>query len=536
MLGVAAAVGLRAARYLPLELPPALDAALGTGLVITTFQFIFPLVLAPFQAAVAAGLAAAALLAPSAVFARAAPPWCLRPWVHAVVWLGLAFNHYLLDLNPYLACTLVIALAAVVADGVGAGNARRRAILAASSAGGIAWLGFAAETAPETAAAIAYAAVAGLVVLRGRRWVGARERGLIVIAAGIAAQLAAAFLPLALPRHGGTWAGDGLAYSFCEVPGRSTLFAAVPEAPTMQEWSARSAHGEEGYVAEYDLENRRPRAQHRFFSEDFHGRLEFLVCLDDSVQVGMTNVFIDGRREPDHAIAFSVDDPLRFERDVLGGGAGHGIAYDAARDALFYVSERTPVLVRVDRTTGVRRVLRLRDRPFGALVVGQASVDRNRDALYVSEWFQGRSVFEIDLATLTVRRAFAHRNGGAHGVTVDEEMNRLYAVGLWGMEVFDLRTGALVARKRLGMLGRAPAIDAAHGLLYVPTTVEGKIRVFDRRSLEPRGAIPVGYGPRIPYFSAAHGRLFSSSSRAHYSWSGAELAARFGGGPAPARW
>lgn len=532
MLGVAAAVFLRAARYLPLELPSTLDAALGTALVVTTFQFIFPLVLAPFQVALAASLVVAALLAPSTVLARTARPWRLRPWAHATAWLGLACNHYVFDINPYLAWALVMALAAVVLDGAEPGASRRRAVLAASAAAGIAGLGVGAQTALEVAAALVYAGVVALVVFRGVGWFGARERRLILIAAGIAAQLAASFLPLALPRHGGAWLGDGLAYSFCEAPGRSALFAAVPEAPTMREWSVWQGHGGNGHVAEYDLDDLRLRAQHRFFSDNFHGRLEFLMCLDDSVQVGMTNVFLDGRREPDHVMSFALDDPARFERDLLGGGAGHGIAYDAARDTLYYVSERTPVLVRVDRTSGSRRDLRLRDRPFGALVVGPTSIDRSRDALYVSEWFQGRSVFEVDLATLTVRRTFSHRNGGAHGVTVDEEMDRLYAVGLWGMEVFDLRTGALIARKRLGMLGRAPAIDSARGLLYVPTTVEGKIRVFDRRSLEPRGAIPIGYGPRLPYFSATQDRLFSSSSLAHYSWSGAELAARFGGGPA----
>lgn len=530
MLAVATAVLLRAARYLPLELPSALDAALGTALVVTTFQFIFPLVLAPFQVALAASLVVAALLAPSTVFARTALPWRLRPWAHAAAWLGLACNHYLLDINPYLAWTLVMALAAVVLDGAAPGVCRRRVLLAATAATGIAALGLGAQTAPEMAAALVYAGVAALVVLHGAGWFGTRERRLIVIAAAIAAQLAASFLPLALPRQAGTRLGNGLAYSFCEAPDRGALFAAVPEAPTMREWSVWQGHGGNGYVAEYGLDDLRLRAKHRFFSDDFHGRLEFLVCLDDSVQVGMTNVFIDGRREQDHVMSFALDDPARFERDVLGGGVGHGIAYDAARDSLYYVSERTPVLVRLDRTTGSRRELRLRDRPFGALVVGPTSVDRSRDALYVSEWFQGRSVFEVDLATLTVRRAFAHRNGGAHGVTVDEEMDRLYAVGLWGMEVFDLRTGALIARKRLGMLGRAPAIDKARGLLYVPTTVEGKIRVFDRRTLAPRGAMPIGYGPRIPYFSATQDRLYSSSGLAHYAWSGAELAARFGGG------
>jgi hypothetical protein len=110
---------------------------------------------------------------------------------------------------------------------------------------------------------------------------------------------------------------------------------------------------------------------------------------------------------------------------------------------------------------------------------------------------------------------------------VDEDLDRLWVVGVWGMEIFDLETGRLLRRRRLGLLSRSPAIDREHDIVYVASTTEGKIRLFDRRTLELLGVLPVGHGPRIPHFSEAQRRLFSSSSAAHFFWDGAALAWRF---------
>ena len=88
-----------------------------------------------------------------------------------------------------------------------------------------------------------------------------------------------------------------------------------------------------------------------------------------------------------------------------------------------------------------------------------------------------------------------------------------------------------MARRRLGALSRSPAIDERRGLVYVASTAEGTIRVFDRETVEPLGSIAVGFGPRIPHFSALTDRLLSGSSLAYYSWDGEALAARFGVSP-----
>ena len=520
-------VGLRFVRYLPLDLPAPLDAALGLGLVLSTFSFLYPMLGAPVHALALFAVAALSVLAPQRVLASTVRPWRLTPWLHALVWVELLLNHYLLDFNPYLALLLVVGWLAVEVDRVGRLGGPGHWGLAAVAAAVAAGLGAGADTPTDTAASLVFASGVWWLLRFGPMWFGARERRLLVVMLGIGSQLLAAALPLLVPMHGGTRLGEGMAYSFCESPTRPLLFAAVPEAPAMRQWSLGSAHGMGGYVAEYDADTLVERARHRFFSAAFHGRLEYLLCLDDSVQVGMTNATIDGRRDQDNAMAFSLDEPGRFERDLLGGGAGHAIAYDRTRDALYYFSENKPDVVRVERTNGRREFLSpLRTGRF-ALVVGPQSMHRARDRLYVAEWLNGRYAHELDLGSLEVTRSFAHRDGGANGIAVDEELDRLYTVGLWGMEVFDLATGALIARKRLGFLGRSPAIDRVNDLVYVPSTAEGKIRVFDRHSLELLGAIAIGHGPRIPYLSPSRGRLYASTSRAHYYWSTAELKARF---------
>ena len=116
------------------------------------------------------------------------------------------------------------------------------------------------------------------------------------------------------------------------------------------------------------------------------------------------------------------------------------------------------------------------------------------------------------------------QNGGALGTSVDVERDRLFVAGLWGMEVFDLASGRLVARKRLGFVNRPPVIDTVRDRLYVSSTLDGTIRVLDRDSLEWIGELPIGLGVRHAYLSLDGTRLFASSLLAHYAWDPDRLA------------
>ena len=528
---------LRVLRYLPLTPPDAIDAALGNALMFAWLLFIFPLLLAPWHVAIAALLAVAVCVRPRIGLTRAggADPtegrWQLRPWLHALVWAECALNHALFDVNPHLALAAGIGFAGVEIDARRTRDRvgdRHQAILVSVVI--LVWI-LAADTWADVSAGLLLAAAVWTLLRDAKRVLATRERRLAVLLAGAACQLFAAGLPLLIPMHGGTRLGSGLAYSFCESQAAGKLFAAVPEAPTMLPWSLGGAHGRGGFVARYDLPDLTHSTRLTFFSDDFHGRLEWVQCLDDRVYVGMTNTTWRGRTHQDHALAFDIADPSRVEPDVTGGGTGHGIAHDRRRDALYFVSENQPAILRLDLRTGAREEVMQTvpaKKPFLSLVVGPSSVSAARDSLFLAEWFGGTHAYEVDLETQRLRHLYPHRNGGALGLAVDEEMRRLYVVGVWGMEVFDLDTEQVVARRRLGLLSRSPAIDAERGLVYVASTAEGRIRVFDRETLELRGAIPIGYGPRIPLYSSTD-RLLASSAVATWSWDGDDLAERFDG-------
>src|SRR6185436_9785198 len=93
-----------------------------------------------------------------------------------------------------------------------------------------------------------------------------------------------------------------------------------------------------------------------------------------------------------------------------------------------------------------------------------------------------------------------------------------FVVGLWGMDVIDLATEKLIARKRIGLGGRPVVIDPARNRLYVPSAVEGKIRILDRDTFRTIGQVAIGMGSRYPYLSLDGHRFFASSSFAHYFW------------------
>jgi len=531
-LTLAALLALRVLRYLPITLPDAADAWLGGALVASWLLFIFPLLLLP-QHLVALGLlSASSFVRPSFFVMREGGKWLLCPWAHAFLWLECALNHYLFDLNPYLALSTAIGFVAVECRRLRGTGRRGVRFFDAGVVLALALLLAYSDTWADATAIVLFAVLLSMLLGPGMRLLGSRERRLVVLAGGVGSQLLASGLPLAIPAHGGTKLGEGMAYSFCESPRQGALYAAVPDAPTMVPWSLGKPHGMDGSVVEYRTPELTPVARHRFFSDEFYGRLEWLLCLDDTVQVGMTNAFFRGRRDQDHAMEFSISDPRRFVRDLLHGGVGHGIAHDARRDVLYYVSENKPTILRYVRSTREREKVAaegLQDKPFVSLIVGPSSIHRRRDSLFLAEWFNGTVAYELDLETRKVVRRFPHRDGGALGITVDEELDRLYVVGVWGMEIFDLETGRLLRRRRLGLLSRSPVIDRDHDIVYVASTSEGKIRLFDRRTLDLLGVLAVGHGPRIPYFSHEQRRLFSSSSAAHFFWDGDALASRFRG-------
>jgi len=146
------------------------------------------------------------------------------------------------------------------------------------------------------------------------------------------------------------------------------------------------------------------------------------------------------------------------------------------------------------------------------------SIHPGRNRIYLMEFMHARYAHAIDLDSLRPVARYDVASGGAMGLTVDPERDRLFVSSLWGLEVFDLATDRLILRMRTGLGNRPIVVDRARNRLYLSSMVEGKIRILDRDTLEVIGQIPIGIGPRFPYLTGDGKRLLASSTRAHYWW------------------
>jgi hypothetical protein len=297
----------------------------------------------------------------------------------------------------------------------------------------------------------------------------------------------------------------------------------------------------DGHIVEYDLARLTKLRDLSFFDEEFHGRFMQLLCLPDTIQAAMAQTWTSGEVQRENVMEFRIDDPGDVKRSLWGPGMGQQLLWDEKRDAVFYSSEWTNRIFRLDRRTGeLNRDVNaglIPDRPTWLFHLGTIpgslamapTAHRGRDSFFVGHWLTGSTVYEIDLGRLALRRQFEPRNGCIAELAVDEQYDRLFATSLWGVDVIDLRTGRVARRIRTGTGARTPAIDRQNGLVYVSTTIEGRLRAFDRETLEPVGVVAIGYGTRRALVSAARGLLFASNESAYYWWSAATLAARLRG-------
>ena len=537
-LGVSSVLVLAAVRALhfaSVAYPPSIDAALGAGMRVSVRVMVVALWLFSLQLALAVAVALLLLTRRRACVVIRSGRLFLAPWLLGLAGVELGLNHYLVDLSPDLALVAALSLPwAFIGpwSRVSAFRNARRGLVAVLL--GVAlWLASALDTGPDRLAALVW----GIALLALSTWgaarLGRRERLLAGFALAVAVQLLASQVPLAVPRHGGIRTGDGYAYTFCEIPERHVLYAAVPHCMDIDESCLR------GHVAEIDNRSFRTVAKRRFFSPDFYGRLMDLTCLGDKVQVGMARTRIDGRTQRENVLEFDAEHPQRFRKSLFGGDMGQRIVHDADRDALFYGSEWSSRLFRVDRATGrldrdAGAALGAGGRHWifpglvieGSLVIEHRSLDRRRGSLFAADWLTGSRVMELDLERLERVGTWNVHHGGSSELIVDEDRQRVLVVGLWGLEVIDLRTGRLSHRRRLGFGARLPVVDARHGLVYLPTMAEGKLYILDRDTLRVRHVVATGMGGRNPLLSHDGAYLFSSTSYAWYRWKTLDLASR----------
>ena len=94
-----------------------------------------------------------------------------------------------------------------------------------------------------------------------------------------------------------------------------------------------------------------------------------------------------------------------------------------------------------------------------------------------------------------------------------------------GINVIDLKTGRVIARRRTGPGARQAIFDEKNDLMYVGTTFGGHIWVFDRKSLRPLGRVTTGLGGRVPYLTLDGRWLLASDQTTTYRWDAARIAA-----------
>ena len=478
-------------------------------------------------------LALGALVAVLLLFRRR---WCLRrtgarwsaaSWLHSLVWLVLFCNNFSLDVSPRLALIAFASLGAlwpaawsrVEALSPAPPGPTRMALWGAA----LAATPFLADDPAEAAAILVWGVVLVLLVEVGGRFLALRDRVALAFLALCAVQLVQPILPVFVRLHDGVKFSEGPAYTFCESPAHGKLYASI------QTCTFGSKDCLDSYVAEHDIHDYLQWRPLRFFDKTFVGRLQHLVCLEDTVQIGMNETRIHGRTFHENVMEFDMADPSRFTKNVLGDGAGFRLAYDRVHQAIYYVSEWTPRVYRYDRKTGTL------DKDVGTLwngrlhfdsyVVGNYSIDEGRDRMYVGS--KSGRIAEINLKTQEVVRGRVVVDGLFLFHAVDPELRRLWVTGTWGLTVIDLDGFTTLKRKRLGRFNRTPVIDAKHDIVYMASTYEGKLRAFDRRSLEYLGAIPLGSGVRVPFVSGVTGRVVVSSSAGCFYWDGEALARRF---------
>jgi hypothetical protein len=206
--------------------------------------------------------------------------------------------------------------------------------------------------------------------------------------------------------------------------------------------------------------------------------------------------------------------------------------WDRKRDAVYYSSEFSNILVREDRRTGIvdhdvgRRLIPPSAPDWfafgvwlpGSLCMDYDAIDPARDSLFVGNWLTGSTIYEIDLERLALRATYHPNNGGNSGITVDPAHGRLLVTSMWGLDAIDLASGRVVTRVRLGFGSRTPVVDDANDRVYVASNIEGKIWILDQNTLALVGALAVGKGARTPFVSATAGKLFGSSDQAYYWW------------------
>jgi hypothetical protein len=531
---IVVAIAAPVLRYSLIAPPRWLDDLIGTALACEFLLLFFSTLLVPVEVLLAAPIGLGLLFRRRWFFRREAGRRALRPWCAVVLWGLLAVNAPLFNVTPeltrvYAATVALLALSHFTArkEKGGAWVSRADAafvvfvvalvLLSVTSsmtvvdrAATLSWLALGTSLCRLTPSRLRFSdACAGLLVL-------ALTHQALVTLSGLRDPQGAS------DRHR-TVLGDGDSYSFCETREKKRVFVALPTCMGEDVTKCR-----DDVIAEYDSVTFALRRRYAPFDEGFQGRMLHLVCLEDSILVGMSFTSLDGLPRRENVMELSTTDGTVLHRDIMGPGVGHRLLRHPDGSSIFAVSEYSSVIRRysLDHRDEPPRDIdvgqsEFQDRlcPFpGSLQTEVAALRASRGTGFFAEWIGGQRVSEVDLDTGDVVATYVTNGGGDHSLAIDTDYDRIIVTSLWGISVIDLRTGNVLQRRRTEMGPRLPIIDTGRNLVYVATTYGNHVWVFDRRTLALRGKLVVGVGGRNGHLMSDGRYLLTGGGGRHVAW------------------
>jgi len=449
----------------------------------------------------------------------------LLPELTLVLAASLIFTQFFADMSARLVCYMLLLGSSVLFHKF-IGNVRLvwfLSVFAASLLGAMFLLDWA-----ETISALGFASgVLAIIFLVRARRLDLVSSFVVILWLMPVCQILAAVLPGLFKNTHAHQFSDALAISYCESPKTSSLFVAYPQCPMAMFAQKCKA----GYISEYDSITLKHRRDIKPFSNDYFARFEQLVCKGDELYVGMNAARLRGEILGPNTMHIRLTPTgYQIKQNFAGPQIGNHLMYDEKNDALFMTSEWDSRIYRWDfrnnkMSTDIGDAL---PNPWYSLQTGKMhsgsrishhdAISANRRTGYFAEWINGRFVHELDLETLKLERVFRFNGGASVGVTIDEATDTLWISHLWGISVFDLKTGKLMKKHRLGFVTRPAVVDTVNNLIYVASTVQGRVHVIDRYGFRYVTSLALGWGTRYLLISKNMQRLFASSISGAYAF------------------
>ena len=446
-------------------------------------------------------------------------------WIYGLMMLGLLFANATLDMNPDLfLCQGVITLCFI-------GNARGTKHGPTLALRGFYLLGAIATIVYlERQNAGHAASVAGIlfIVLASFILSGIRtqvlERKVTWVFASIALTQVFASLQPALLQPAGwpTQISSSPAYGYCEDSTTGHVWMTFPQCSAFPRHRIDKLAHEQcraGIIEAYDFSDDPPSlyVKHAPFSPNYFGRLEQPVCQSEQILVGMTDVMMDETKYGGSTMSVHKVSGQVTKRHTFNSNVGHTIAWDSWSKRLFAVDEFSSQAQAY--SPGTDQVTAFAESMDNAsLTIDGQPLSQNRQSIFISEHYFGNEVVEFNLEDGLEKHRYLHNNGGGWAATVDDSAALLFVSGMWSLDIFDLRTGLHIKRHRTGFGSRAATVSPLQERVYLPCTLSGTIRVFDRSTLRSLKTVPVGLGVRNLHLMQNETRLIGTNGNGTHVW------------------